>query len=64
MVCPEFTYDRNKLEDEMYNKCSNFKDLSMWDRFIYMLTCEGELAVVVGKFVYSVLSAKRNPPAR
>ena len=60
MVCNTFAFERKHLFDIINNQCKNFKLLQPIDKFIYILSCESNLAIAVSKFIHCIMSIHRN----
>ena len=60
MHCPRFCDIRNSLLIKIESKVPNFKNLNNNDKLCYMLTCEGECAIFISKFLAVILSTQRS----
>ena len=58
--CPRFSDVRQSFMSRFVKLVPNVKYLGDPDRLIYMLTCEGESARLVSRFLLVVLSAQRS----
>ena len=64
MECPQFKQDRDELFKCIQEKCGRFNKLNLWDKFMYLLTCEGSAVALASKYIYTVLEIPRNSPVR
>ena len=62
MECCYFKNERETLFNEVSKICKNFMKLDTWHKFVYLLTVEGPSLLLFGRFVYKVLSVKRDAP--
>lgn len=53
--CNMYNNLRTNLYKDINELCSNFKDLAPYDKLIYMLTAENEIAKLVAKYCYEAL---------
>ena len=60
LKCSRFCDERNSLFSKIDTIVPHFKNLNEHDKLFYMLTCENECAIVIGKFLNVILSAKRS----
>ena len=60
LKCPRFSDVRQSFMSRFVKLVPNMKYLSDPDRLIYMLSCEGESARLVSRFLLVVLSAQRS----
>ena len=60
LKCPRFSDVRQSFMSRFVKLVPNMKYLCDPDRLIYMLTCEGESARMVSRFLLVVLSAQRS----
>ena len=60
LKCPRFSDVRESFMSKFVRLVPNMKYLSDPDRLIYMLSCEGESARLVSRFLLVVLSAQRS----
>ena len=58
--CPRFHDERQRFFIRFEKLVPNFKDLSDNDKLYYMLTCEGDSAILVSRFLMVVYSAQRS----
>lgn len=59
LKCPQFYNVRQSFSIKMEMLVPNIKELNDNDKLLYMLTCEGESAKLVSRFLVIVLSAQR-----
>ena len=59
VVCPRFNVERNRLFLYIQNKVPNFGKLNDIGKLLFMLTCEHECAIMVGKYLNIILSTQR-----
>ena len=57
--CPHYFDARKKLFDQIESLCKNFKHLDDRDKLIYILTCEDESIIKVGRFLNLIISSQR-----
>ena len=60
LKCPRFSDVRQSFMSRFVKLVPNMKYLCDPDRLIYMLSCEGESARLVSRFLLVVLSAQRS----
>ena len=59
LQCPHFFDIRKKLTDQIESFCKNFKNLDDRDKLLYILTCENECIIKVGRFLNLIISSQR-----
>ena len=59
LQCPHFFDIRQKLTDQIESFCKNFKNLDDRDKLLYILTCENECIIKVGRFLNFIISSQR-----
>ena len=59
VACPRFNDERNRLFLRIQNKVPNFNKLNDIGKLLFMLTCELECAIMVGKYLNIILSTQR-----
>ena len=59
--CDNYRTFREQLFNEIQKKCSNFSYLNDRNKFLYLLTCDGEILKKVGQFVKYILNAHSAP---
>ena len=57
--CKKFSNERTKMMNFVDKSVPNFKHLSDWNKTIFLLSCENELADVIAKYLSCVLNAER-----
>ena len=62
MLCKRFKQGRDELLKLFTDNYIQFGSMNLWDKFFYILTYRGSLINQVGKFIYEILSVKRNTP--
>ena len=60
MICKRFKQGRDELLKLFTENYIQFGSMNLWDKFFYILTYEGSLINQVGKFIYEILSVKRD----
>ena len=59
--CDNYRTFREQLFNEIQKKCSNFSHLNDRNKFLYLLTCDGEILKKVGQFVKYILNVHSAP---
>ena len=57
--CSYYFDARKKLLEQIESFCKNFKHLDDRDKIFYILTCENECVIKVGKFLNLIMSSQR-----
>ena len=57
--CSYYFDTRKKLFEQIESFCKNFKYLDDKDKIFYILTCENESVIKVGKFLNLIMSSQR-----
>ncbi len=54
-ICKKYEIHRKRLYEEISKLCKHFNDLGNWDKFIFMLTADGDISRAVSTFIHKNL---------